>query len=292
MYQSRGLAALHTSAGSSFADAPPEEGTPPAPHVVEEEDPEGNEDWVGRKNRRAVDLPGSIVQLAVSEARGHAGAARGDAAAKAALDRTVFFDNLPPDATPDELAGLLVRAGAVDHVELFGGAEPDDDADDAANNARPRRRAGAKKKGERAPYRLRLSVANRSPTCALVTFSTPEGAEAALDSALRVFGVVVRRRACRTRPATDVKSLYIHKLPPNVTEDKLLAELHAVLAPTLALRVWRTDPVDPPDRARLRFKTHDLARFAWEVLADGSPFAANLSWTATPPLKETAQRRR
>ena len=141
-------------------------------------------------------------------------------------------------------------------------------------------------------HRLRLSVANRSPTCALVTFSTPEGAEAALDSALRVFGVVVRRRACRTRPATDVKSLYIHKLPPNVTEDKLLAELHAVLAPTLALRVWRTDPVDPPDRARLRFKTHDLARFAWEVLADGSPFAANLSWTATPPLKEAAQRRR
>jgi len=268
----RGLRSLARSAGGAFDEAPGDE-APAAPAKDDDDDAS----WVGRKNRRAADMPGSIVQLAVAEARGSR-LARDDPDARLALRRTVFLDNLPPDASERELAGMLARAGTVARVELFGAAPEDAEFGDGA-----RRRK--KKPGERAPYRLRLSVAHRSPTCALVTFDAQSGADAALDQALRVFGVVVRKRACRTRPASDVRSIYIHRLPPNVSERELLDDLGAVLAPDLQLRLWRTDPLDPPDRARLRFKSHDLARLAWRRLEDESPFADNLSWTPTAPLR-------
>ncbi|KAH8071768.1 hypothetical protein JL721_4276 [Aureococcus anophagefferens] len=261
------------SAGGAFDfDFGPGDEAPAAPARDDDDDAS----WVGRKNRRAADMPGSIVQLAVAEARGAAsrpttrtrGSRCGGPCSWTTCRRT----------RRSASSRACSRARGPSRVELFGAAPEDADSGDGE-----RRRK--KKPGERAPYRLRLSVAHRSPTCALVTFDAQSGADAALDQALRVFGVVVRKRACRTRPASDVRSIYIHRLPPNVSERELLDDLGECLAPDLQLRLWRTDPLDPPDRARLRFKSHDLARLAWRRLEDESPFADNLSWTPTAPLR-------
>ena len=99
---------------------------------------------------------------------------------------------------------------------------------------------------------------------------------------LRVFGLVVRRRPCRTRPAADARALWIHRLKPARGEEGFLQDLRAALAPDLDARLWRADRFALPERARLRFRTHDLALRAWRRLAE-SPFGPDLSWTTAPP---------
>jgi hypothetical protein len=124
-----------------------------------------------------------------------------------------------------------------------------------------------------------------------VTFADEAGARAAAHPALRVFGVVVRKRPCRTTPAADLRSLFVHRLPPALGEDGLAAALGAALGDDLAVRVWRDGGLEAPDRARLRCRTHDLALLAWRRLA-ATEFGPDLSWTPTPPPVDNSGSRR
>ena len=236
---------------------------------AEAQPPADDDDRIGPRRRTATEAPGPAVQVAV--------AARASAATATSEARlAVFVENLPGDATASEVAAAFERAGAVADVELFASAP-------AAATAATGGRRGAAPADSRAPYKLRLSAPTRSATAALVTFADEAGARAAAHPALRVFGVVVRKRPCRTTPASDLRSLFVHRLPPALGEDGLAAALGAALGDDLNVRVWRDGGLEASDHARLRCRTHDLALLAWRRLA-ASEFGPNLSWTQTAPF--------
>ena len=111
---------------------------------AEAQPPADDDDRIGPRRRTATEAPGPAVQVAV--------AARSSAATATSEARlAVFVENLPGDATADEVAAAFERAGAVADVELFASAP-------AAATAATGGRRGAAAADSRAPYKLRLSA--------------------------------------------------------------------------------------------------------------------------------------
>jgi len=208
--------------------------------------PAADEDWVGPRRRAATDAPGPAVQVAVAA---RAGRARGpDADADPARPaRTVFVENLPPDATAGEVAAAFARAGAVADVELFARAAPA--AAGGATAAGNRRRGRAAAADGRAPYRLRLSAPARSATAPrrrprnpaprarsgrrLGNASPPRGAGGARD---------VRRRGRRARGGTPRAARLRRRRPEAAVPDDARGGPAQPLRPPTAAGAWRGRP--------------------------------------------------
>ncbi|KAJ1456915.1 hypothetical protein M885DRAFT_150043 [Pelagophyceae sp. CCMP2097] len=202
--------------------------------------------------------------------------------------RSVFIQNLPHDMGADELRDLFKPCGEVRAVQIY-------DRYDSEKKKKKKEPRG--KKGKRA-YRARIEAPTETPTCALVEFVTAESARYATAPELNIFGLVVRKRPCRTKPATDLKQLYLHHLAPSLGEEELVELLRAAFdgvsaasSSAYSVRLWRRDFSALPSRACLRFRSHVSAAWAWEVLRASTrirdtdqqpPFS--ISWTEEVPF--------
>ena len=129
-------------------------------------------------------------------------------------DTTVFIDNLPIDATEDELMELYSRCGALESVEIFN-QRPD--LDPGPLSPTELRRMGMKKHKQ---GRRRDSLSQkaggwarpRTPVYAMLSFDEEAAATAASQDALRIFGMIVRGHSIRSFRAKELTRLYIDNI--------------------------------------------------------------------------------
>lgn len=209
---------------------------------------------VGRAPRRKKGKKGSLIQVSLDVS---CPSVRG-------VERRVFIENLPGSIDEATLTEAFARAGTVVKVDVF------------CPGFREARTAFEDFRTTRAPVQL-------SPTCALVEFKERKAAEAATTDSLRIFGLVLDRRPCRTRPARDLQCFYLHNI--TLAEAALSTELSKALGKSCATppRIWRKDPYLPPETARLRFRSHSAAFFAWRRLERHPASGFELSWSEVPP---------
>ena len=204
-----------------------------------------SEPLTGRKRRPRESTAGSLVHVSVDV----------PPVTDLASSRVVFVDNLPGDVHDDAVVDAFKRVGGIDKIEIF------QRTDEIKKEQEP-----PEKKKRRKLIR-RDHAPDSSPTCALVHFTTDDGARNALDPSLVVFGVVIEKRPCRTRSADSLTSIFLSNLAPNIHEDALVDHLKVAFdVDDSRLHLWRRDPFDPPNRARLRFQSFAHARWAWSRL--------------------------
>lgn len=265
-------------ASDRIGQPPPDEGlltfdTPPL-HAKKASRTKIIDDWVGRQPRRTNISEGSLAHAGVSVKSGF------DTSRNLAC--SVFVENLPADATEDDVRTALEGCGNIASVTVYTRRIDVKPACPAASG------------GSRS-YKLRTvpsTGGDISSTTAIVDFVDIEAAAKATSRSLRVFGVIIKRRPCRTRPAATVKSFFLHHLNTSLSDEKVLkAKLDQIFdGRTDPIHIWHEDFFTPPDRLRLRFQNHHAAQWAWvrlqsyvkETSSSDSPLF-ELSWSENSP---------
>ena len=125
-------------------------------------------------------------------------------------DKMIFVDNLPIDITEMELKDLYSRCGPIRFLSIFN-QRLDLDPGPLTPSALQQRRRSARMSHVASPsYKWDRP---KTPVYALISFATDQGFQAAIDSSLRLFGMVVRKHAMRSIRASDRTKLYIENLP-------------------------------------------------------------------------------
>lgn len=120
-------------------------------------------------------------------------------------DRTVFLDNLPIDVDHEELLDVYSRCGDIESIKIFNVRA---DLDPGAKSL-DGKKLTPKKSLARGVFHDRSS---RTPVYAMIKFVNNEGYERVTDINLRIFGVILRRHAVRTRLCSEFKTLYIENI--------------------------------------------------------------------------------
>ncbi|CAM9332314.1 unnamed protein product [Chrysoparadoxa australica] len=141
--------------------------------------------------------------------------------------RTVFLDNLPESIQREDIEDALAACGAVADIRLYtpvdaaGKTKSDDDSNSKEEASASASEGGGAKKGQkkkagRRRFLIKSAQQTReqnqlaqSFTHAFVSFQDEGGYMRALSAPLRVFGVCIQGRMCKTSPACDMTSLYI-----------------------------------------------------------------------------------
>ena len=141
----------------------------------------------------------------------------------------VFLDNLPIDASEEEVRLLYSRCGPVHSVQICN-QRPDLDPGPLSKLKIDERRRTALK-SMTAKYSKWQRP--RTPVYGIVEFVEEKGYQRATEDVLRIFGMVVRRHPVRSVPATQVTCLYIE----NLKDGKPCLELEYELEHVMKLQV-------------------------------------------------------
>lgn len=239
------------------------------------------DDWVGRHPRRTNIAEGSLAHAGVSVKSGF------DTSRNLAC--SVFVENLPADVTEDDVRTALARCGDIASATIY----------TPRTVEKPARQQGSSASRGYKLRTLKKPVGDVSSTTAIVDFVDGEAAAKATSRSLRIFGVIIKNRPCRTRPVTNVRSFFLHHLDAGLSDEHVLkAKLdHIFDGRTDPIRIWHEDFFTPPDRLRLRFQCHHAAQWAWVKLqlyvernsSSESPLF-ELSWSENPPKQPKPRR--
>lgn len=141
----------------------------------------------------------------------------------------VFLDNLPIDATEDEIRHLYSRCGPVKSVQIYNKRPDLDPGPLTVSQAEQRRRKALKTMSSKTTQWQRP----RTPVYGLVEFVHQEGYQRAIDDTLRIFGMLIRRHPVRSMPAARLTCLYLE----NLTRGELCLELGDELEHIMKMQV-------------------------------------------------------
>ena len=150
--------------------------------------------------------------------------------------RIVFINNLPVDATQEEIDQIYSRCGPLDSVELFN-LRPDIDPGPLNKKQREERRRkqrmGMGNSDGYAPYQYQKQSRQRprTPVYGILKFQTAEGFNIATSPDMSLFGCVIRRHPVMSLKPNQMKSLYIENIPENLLSIELEYKLAVLLHP-------------------------------------------------------------
>ena len=142
------------------------------------------------------------------------------------IENMIVVDNLPVDITEMELFELYSRCGAIESLKIFN-YRPDLDPgplNPKQLNERKKRQRMSRHKQPNGRW-----MNPRTPVYGLITFSSHEAYQNAIDSHLRIFGMVVRKHAIRSLFCSNVTTLYVENIPRGISATDLEYELSKTL---------------------------------------------------------------
>ena len=122
----------------------------------------------------------------------------------------ILVENLPIDATEDEMESWYGRCGAIKSIQIRNRRPDLDPGPLKPTEIQAKRKQRWKEKRFRT-----VSNRPRSPVYALVEFEDQEGYDQATQDTLCVFGMVLRRHDSRSIPSFQLKSLYVENIAGN-----------------------------------------------------------------------------
>jgi RNA recognition motif-containing protein len=191
----------------------------------------------------------------------------------------VFVDNLPIDMEEADLFDFYSRCGPVQSVKIFNQREELDPGPLSAKNRREQR---LKQRQSMSRNRHRWKRP-RTPVYAQINFASREGHDAAVQSPLRIFGMVVRKHPMRSIRADDITSLFLEDIPEGMYSLDVEHKLSQLLHPEIyvCLDVGQHDFAEPSS-CEIKFPSFQMAYHAYQKLQDLDIEGASLHWMRTP----------
>lgn len=147
-------------------------------------------------------------------------------------ENVVFIDNLPIDISRDELRDLYSRCGSIEAIEIFN-LRPELDPGNLSILQQKERR-----KAKISEASIRKWERPRTPVYGMIQFTYPNGKQRALDTALKAFGMMIRRHPARSIDAAKMLTLYLENIPGDVLVN--CAELETMVRTALQPEVLVT----------------------------------------------------
>jgi hypothetical protein len=182
-------------------------------------------------------------------------------------DKMVFIDNLPIDIAEMELFDLYSRCGPIQSVSIFNQRL---DLDPGPLNGKQVQARKDKHRMNRTGTDSKKWKSPKTPLYGLITFSTQEGFDAASDSPLRLFGMVVRKHAIRSVRAADLTTLYVDYLPRGLHSADLEYQLAKVLKEQgiyVCLDLGQHTKSEPTS-CEIRFPSFEAAYSSYDIVRE------------------------
>lgn len=191
------------------------------------------------------------------------------------IENMIIVDNLPVDITEMELFELYSRCGAIESLKIFN-YRPD--LDPGPLNMKQLKERKKRQRMSRHKQPNGRWTNPRTPVYGLITFSSHEAYKNAIDSHLRIFGMVVRKHAIRSLFCSNVTTLYIENIPRGISAADLEYELSKTLKEE-NIYVWlnrQPHGVSDVTSCEIKFQSFEIAfgcydrvRVTVERLVDG-----------------------
>jgi hypothetical protein len=182
-------------------------------------------------------------------------------------DRMVFVDNLPIDVTEMELFEFYSRCGPIHSIKIFNQRSDLDPGPLTGNELRELKKKERMNRKATPSWKWKHP---KTPLYGLITFATQDGFDAANNSALKLFGMVVRRHAMRSWKALDFNKLYVDNLPKGLLSVDLEYQLMTSLKANdiyICLDIGQRKNVEPTS-CEITFPSFEIAYSCFDKVCE------------------------
>jgi len=209
-------------------------------------------------------------------------------------ERTIFLNNLPIDITEEEIKDCYERCGPISSLKIYN-LRPDLD---------PGKLTTTELKKIRKKQRLNMKTVSKcTPVYAIVQFSNEKGFLTASNTHLTIFGMVIRRHAVKSIPATQISDVFIENIPSGYYSLDLEYKLNKALQPHVYICLDSVNGVRGRESydytesksCKIKFPSFETAFFAYQRLQmidilhgdesseeDEAEARCQLQWMRTP----------